>query len=234
MGKDPAVLFYTSDFLTGTAFFTMEQRGQYITLLCEQHQNGHIPLNHMISVCLSDDSPVINKFAKDEDGLYYNNRMDEEKEKRSSYCKSRSNNKSGRKPKKKNKSYDNHMNNHMSLHMENENENENINTIKNEFDNARKIFPGTKRGLDTEWDNFKKKNKRPSEIVPLLKPAIESEIEHKKKLDAAKQFRPSWKNFATWINQRCWEQELPHVSGNSYREMKAEKEYPEHITVRRI
>ena len=106
MSKDPAVLFYTSDFLAGVGFFTMEERGQYITLLCEQHQIGHIPRNHMISVCGSDDSPVIKKFIKDKNGLYFNKRMEDEKEKRINYCKSRSNNKSGRKKKVKNKSYD--------------------------------------------------------------------------------------------------------------------------------
>ena len=129
MAKDPAVLFYTSDFLSGTSFFTMEQRGQYITLLCEQHQNGHIPENHMIIVCLSLDSVVIKKFKKDAEGNYYNERMDLEKEKRVNFCNSRSNNKSGR-PKKKSidKSYDNHK----IIHMENDNDNGNINRIKDE------------------------------------------------------------------------------------------------------
>jgi uncharacterized protein YdaU (DUF1376 family) len=120
MAKDPAVLFYTSDFLSGTQFLTNEECGKYIRLLCQQHQCGHIPKNHMINICGSDDSPVIKKFLIDSDGNYYNDRMEYEKLKRSSYCKSRSNNKSGRKT---NKSYDNHTNNHMLVHMENENEN---------------------------------------------------------------------------------------------------------------
>lgn len=45
--KDPAVLFYTSDFLSGVTFLSMEQRGQYITLLCTQHQHGSIPENQL-------------------------------------------------------------------------------------------------------------------------------------------------------------------------------------------
>ena len=96
MAKDPAVLFYTSDFLTGTSFLNYEQKGQYITLLCQQHQCWTIPENHMISVCGSLDSPVIQKFIKDDDGNYYNIRMRQEAQKRASYCISRSNNKSGR------------------------------------------------------------------------------------------------------------------------------------------
>lgn len=126
MAKDPAVLFYTSDFLSGVTFLSMEERGQYITLLCIQHQKHSIPLNHMISVCGSDDSSVFKLFTRDEDGSYYHHRMRLEAEKRAKYCASRSNNKSGR-PKKESydKSYDNHTNNHM------ENENRNGNIVKN-------------------------------------------------------------------------------------------------------
>jgi uncharacterized protein YdaU (DUF1376 family) len=131
MGKDPAVLFYTSDFLTGTCFFTMEERGQYITLLCEQHQLGTIPENHMINICKSNDSPVIKKFIKDENGNYYNQRMRDESERRKTYCESRSNNKSGAKKKEIiRKSYDKHM------ETETETVNENITKDINEVYNS--------------------------------------------------------------------------------------------------
>jgi hypothetical protein len=89
MAKDPAVLFYTSDFLSGTAFFTKQQRGEYITLLCEQHQLWSIPEEHMVEVCSSLESPVVKKFVRDEDGNYYNERMREETVKRRSFCESR-------------------------------------------------------------------------------------------------------------------------------------------------
>lgn len=118
MSKDPAVLFYTSDFLAGTSFFNDEQRGQYIRLLCEQHQLDLIPENHMIFICKSLDSPVVAKFTRTSNGYYYNQRMKDEKEKRVTYCQSRGNNKKGHlKDKIISKSYENHM----SLHMENEN-----------------------------------------------------------------------------------------------------------------
>ena len=104
MSKDPAVLFYTSDFLTGTAFFTDAERGQYIRLLCEQHQNGHIPENHMVSVCLSLGSPVIEKFVRDENGNYYNERMEQEIQKRRHFLDTRYfNGKKGGRPAKPNK-----------------------------------------------------------------------------------------------------------------------------------
>ena len=204
MGKDPAVLFYTSDFLTGTAFLSMEQRGQYITLLCEQHQNGHIPKNHMISICYSIDSPVIKKFVVDDNGLYYNIRMEEEKIKRVKFCESRSNNKSGRKKKnhKKitNKSYDNHK----IIHMENENENENIDIDKNVFEQSRKIYPGTKRGLNTEFEHFKKTHDWKN-VLPELKENIERQIEERKNKKRNGNFVPDWQHFKTYINQRSWE-----------------------------
>ena len=40
MSKDPAILFYTQDFLVGTMMMSDEQVGQYIRLLCLQHQKG--------------------------------------------------------------------------------------------------------------------------------------------------------------------------------------------------
>lgn len=115
-------MLYTSDILTGMTLFSFEQRGQYITLLCQQHQLGHLPENHMISVCLSLDSPVAKKFKKDENGLYYNVRMEREIEKRITYCKSKSHpGKSGRKK----KSSDNHpktVRKSTGNHTENEND----------------------------------------------------------------------------------------------------------------
>jgi hypothetical protein len=98
--SDPAVLFYTSDFLTGTAFFTDAERGQYIRLLCEQHQIGHIPEKHMITICFSLASPVVKKFIKDSAGNYYNERMEKEIIKRKKFTESRSyNGKLGGRPK---------------------------------------------------------------------------------------------------------------------------------------
>jgi hypothetical protein len=48
MGKDPAILFYTSDFLTGTMTFTDEQVGKYIRLLCLQHQKDKLTEKDML------------------------------------------------------------------------------------------------------------------------------------------------------------------------------------------
>jgi hypothetical protein len=88
MAKDPAVLFYTSDFLSGTFTMTNEQRGMYITLLCLQHQKGTLTESDMLSVCLTYVEQVYCKFIKN-GAEYYNERMKNEHEKRSNFCKSR-------------------------------------------------------------------------------------------------------------------------------------------------
>jgi uncharacterized protein YdaU (DUF1376 family) len=156
MAKDPAVLFYTSDFLSGVSFLSMEQRGQYITLLCEQHQNGHIPKDHMIFICLSYDSPVISKFKTDKDGLYYNERMDIEKQKRLSYCESRGKNKKG---KTKAKSYDTTHENHMSLHMDNDNVNDIVLKEEKSAEKRNILLPWETDTFKATWERWKKYKK---------------------------------------------------------------------------
>jgi len=43
MGKDPAFLFYSKDWLEGTAEMMPDEKGVYIDLMCYQHQRGGIP-----------------------------------------------------------------------------------------------------------------------------------------------------------------------------------------------
>lgn len=136
MNKDPAFLFYSSDFLTGCLDLTMEERGQYITLICLQHQKGHIS-EKTIRLCVGSVSvDVMKKFKKDENGLYYNERIEEEIKKRTVFIDSRrKNGRFGGRPKKpyglpSAKPYAQPTKNLG----ENENENENDNIINNNFD----------------------------------------------------------------------------------------------------
>jgi len=128
MAKDPAVLFYTQDFITGTYLMTNEQRGKYIMLLCLQHQNDFLLEEDMLKICGSYDAVIWSKFEKEND-KYINKRMKEEKEKRHKYCESRRQNRRG----KNLKSFktDNLNIKHMYQHMENENVNENENRNDN-------------------------------------------------------------------------------------------------------
>ena len=127
MAKDPAVLFYTSDFLSGTMLMRNDQVGKYIKLLCIQHQQGHLSEEDMLEICGTYDERIFSKFVKDENGLYYNVRMDIEANKRKKYIESRSNNRKGTKSEDMKEHMNEDMKNHMTSHMENENINENIN-----------------------------------------------------------------------------------------------------------
>ena len=128
MTKDPAVLFYTSDFICGTEFLSYEQKGQYIHLLCYQHQSGHLTTEYMEKILGSNGNPVWSKFRQDDKTLWFNERMDDEKLKRNNYVESRRNiGKLGGRPSKNNHKV-NHKVNHTVNHMGNENEN--INRLK--------------------------------------------------------------------------------------------------------
>jgi len=86
MPKDPAFLFYSSDFITGCADLTMEERGQFITLMCLQHQKGALSEKIIKLQCGGNVSPdVMAKFEQNEDGLFFNSRVKKEKEKRQTY-----------------------------------------------------------------------------------------------------------------------------------------------------
>jgi uncharacterized phage protein (TIGR02220 family) len=138
MGKDPAFMLYSQDFLVGVSDLTMEERGQYITMLCLQHQKGHLTKKNIQIAVGNVSEDVMSKFIQDENEMYYNETLEVVIQKREAYSQSRSENgKKGGRPKKealKNhtenqekticlpyaKAYENHS----------ENENENINVIK--------------------------------------------------------------------------------------------------------
>ena len=161
MAKDPAILFYTSDFISGTLTMTDEQRGQYIMLLCLQHQKGFLTEKDMIKICKSYDEDIWCKFTEDK-GKYYNNRMREEIDKRKKYSESRSQNRKGKIKDKKHmknicKSYD--------KHMENVNENINKDNTIPEYKEFKEYALTKKQSLDLDslklkYDSWKENNWR--------------------------------------------------------------------------
>jgi len=84
MAKDPAVLLYTSDFLSGTFTMSNEQVGMYIRLLCYQHQKGKLSEKDMLAICPGRDQEIFSKFDFI-DGFYINKRMYAEAEKRKNF-----------------------------------------------------------------------------------------------------------------------------------------------------
>ena len=131
MSKDPAFLFYSSDFLTGTMFLTNEQIGIFIRLLCVQHQKGRLREKDMLKICKTYDEDVFEMFTKDDENLFYNERLEAEVNKRKAYSESRRNNRKNKTTPLKNTSLT------YVKHMENENENENV--IINRNRNKRNI-----------------------------------------------------------------------------------------------
>ena len=134
MAKDPAFLFYSADFLTGTYTMTDEQVGKYIRLLCLQHQKDVLTEKDMNNICKTYDEDIYCKFTKEND-LYFNVRLKKESEKRKNYSLSRAKNREN----KKTATHEEHMNNICNTydeHMENENVNINkdiINYLNNKI-----------------------------------------------------------------------------------------------------
>ena len=148
--KDPAFLFYTSDFLTGISDLTMEERGQFISLLCLQHQKGHLT-EKMIRLCVGDAAAdVMAKFRQDAAGLWFNARLDKEIEKRAEHSeKQRQRALDGWEKRKKNQPKNKEATaDATALPLENENVNEDVNVIKEE-----KGGVGEKEGLIYPWDS---------------------------------------------------------------------------------
>lgn len=151
--KDPAFLFYSSDFLSGTMLMTDEEVGQYIRLLCLQHQKGHLKEKDILNICKTHNEEIFSKFKIDEEGNYYNERLETEINKRKAYSESRRNN---RKKKEEKTTYEEDMKNicnSYEKHMENENINinKNINIIKN---NSKRDSKGKKEEEKIHFADF--------------------------------------------------------------------------------
>ena len=192
MAKDPAVLFYTSDFLSGTFTMDNEQVGKYIRLLCLQHQKGKLSEKDMLSICKAYDNEIWDKF-KVEDGLYYNERMFNETIRRQKFSESRRNNAKSPKKESTSEAY--------AKHMETETENRTITINENinidfewfwlEYD--KKI--GDKQKLKKKWNKLTDEERQNAmNYLDLYKQSVQD-----------KQFR---KNPETFLNNKSWNDEI--------------------------
>lgn len=231
MSKDPAFLFYTSDFLTGTITMSNEQVGIYIRLLCLQHQKGALSEKDMLKMCGTYDEDIFLKFAQDENGAYYNQRLKEEIEKRKSYSESRRNN---RKKKEDmlntSKTYVKHMENENENEIENIIEDDNLNEIVN-IRGKRKIEKIAIAGreyskqelFDFAWKTYLRKDGKEAARKAWDKLTIEeiSEIgRHLPKYIKAnentdRQYIP---HFATYLNQKRFKDEITPTKMDLFKE----------------
>ena len=115
MSKDPAFLFYPNDWLGETMGMTFEQKGAYLELLMLQFNRGHMPLPLIHQVVGALWEAVKEHFEADEEGRYYNLRLEEEVQRRRTYCASRRKNIQGV---NQFSERGGHMGGHMTSHME--------------------------------------------------------------------------------------------------------------------
>jgi hypothetical protein len=206
MAKDPAVLFYTSDFLSGTFTMTNEQVGKYIRLLCLQHQKGKLSEKDMLSICSAYDVDIWDKF-KIEDGAFINERMYNEAIRRQKFSESRRNNAKSPKNDSTSKAY--------AMHMETVTEtiNETINIdfeyYWSEYD--KKI--GDKKKLKSKWDKLSDQERQDAmNYIDLYKISVPD-----------KQFR---KNPETFLNNKSWNDEIINRTNPSSNKLSyAEREF---------
>ena len=223
--KDPAFLFYSSDFLTGTHFLNYEQKGKFITLLCFHHAKGRLTKEHMLKICLTYDKDIFEMFTQDENGLYFNERLESEVNRRKKYSESRRNN---RKKKTNNevpvlkisKTYD--------QHMETETETETETITETITETKVEVYPsfedfwilynkrtGNKALIKPKFDKLPQKVKE--EILNYLPAYIESTPD--------KAYR---KNPQTFLNNKSWKDEIITQNG------KQQNNQPDYSNLERI
>jgi len=105
MRKDFAFLFYVNDWAGGTMGMNRIQRGGYLDLLLYQFNNTCFSLDEARGV-LGDDFDIVwrvaeRKFTLNSNNMYYNEKMQEVKENRATFCESRRTNRLGKTKKHK-------------------------------------------------------------------------------------------------------------------------------------
>jgi len=149
LSKDPAFLFYSQDFIVGVQTMTWEDRGKYITILAQMHQQGRMSEETICFLVGSVSLNLKSKFKVDDQGLWYNDRLEEEISKRSKYVESRRiNGKAGGRPKAYVKPYGLPTGNHS------EDENEVVNEIGSGVE-KRRIY---NEKFDIFWGAYPKRN----------------------------------------------------------------------------
>ena len=192
---------------------SMNERGEYITLLAAQHQNGHLDpkrLGFLLGYGWDMVSDIVkSKFVLDENGLIYNERLEAEAEKRSQYAdKQRNNGMKGGRPKKDENPKETQTITQLITQSKpknnpTENENENVNRVRIE-DNKKVWF-------DVFWEKYNKKQDSKKCLDKWLKlsdseiNAALDKVDEYVKSTPDVQFR---KNPLTWLNGKCWEDEI--------------------------
>lgn len=208
MAKDPAFLFYSSDFLIGTSLLSNEDCGKYIKILCWLHQHGPVKKEVIENLVGSLSDNLMVKFRLLENGDLVNDRLFDEVEKRKKFTESRRNNgkNGGRKPKIN--LVDNLKDTHKHNLAENENENENKDEILglNKFEKIEisaeneYLWTNTKKSFfnDFRWiEKFCRDKLLTQEKLEKLMHEFLNDIELKEDFKELKELKS---HFTNWVN----------------------------------
>lgn len=204
MAKDPAMLWYWNDWNSGTVTLSRYLKGCYIDVLHAQFNNGHLSLEEIKTVLGSDFEsswPTLQKkFETDQNGLFFNKRLEQEQEKRRAFTESRRTNRMST-----------HMNKHMIAHMENENEDVNRN------DNEVELHPTFK----DFWDAYGKKvdrDKCQKKWAKIKQADREKIMAHVPQYVASTPDINYRRHPATYLNNESWNNEIIR-NGNSAKQI---------------
>lgn len=92
--KDPALMFYTANFLNEVREMNFQQIGKYVKLICYQHADDkHIKPREFYNILSKqEDQVVIEMFEEDEDGCFFVRHVEEEIIRRKGVSKTKSEN----------------------------------------------------------------------------------------------------------------------------------------------
>jgi hypothetical protein len=190
----------------------MEERGQYITILCVMHQKGRLS-SKTIGLCVGNAAAdVMAKLRQDSAGLWYSERLEIEIDKRKKHAqKQRERALEGWKKRKKEDNQESDISHGNATAMPLENENviviENRNKEKKENEIEIIIYPS----FDDFWNLYDKKIDKPKcelkwkKLKQSEKEAIMQYIPDYIASQPDKKFR---KNPETFLNNKAWENEI--------------------------
>ena len=177
----------------------------------------------MLKICLTYDKDIFDLFTKDENGLYFNERLESEVDRRKKYSESR---RSNRKKKTKNEVSVLNISKTYDQHMETETETETITINKTEvevyptFEDFWNLYDkktGNKTLIKPKFDKLPQRVKE--EILNYLPGYIESTPD--------KTYR---KNPQTFLNNKAWEDELIKYNSNG----RQQNNQPDYSNLERI
>lgn len=197
MAKDPAFLFYTGDFFTATQFFTDAQVGKYVRLLMAQHQLGHLEEEDFLKLA-GTDKKILEKFKKDSEGKFFNERLDFEINKRKKFSDHQRDNVNKRYQKSTKSLPNTYQKVTKALPLENENENE----IKNKEEIVdEKLWTSVKNQFFNSWEwqeKFCTDKKIGMENLKIKQKEFISDQELKENYQDLKELK---NHFTNWFNK---------------------------------